>query len=560
MSTGARSQEAPREAAEHLGRYRLLARLGEGGMGAIHLAVTEGLGEFQKVVVLKELKPELSADKEFVKLFLREVRLAGRLNHPNIVHTIEAGQVDGRYFMTMEFLDGQPFSNLVSPAIEKSKIRTRLRFQILCDVLAGLHYAHELKDYDGTPLSVVHCDVSFSNVFITYEGQVKLVDFGVARVADTAHKRAGFQGKVRYAAPEQLTGGPIDRRADIYSVGVMLWECLTLRRFTAGQNSDKAIVDARLHGPEASIRALMPQLDAELVTICDRALSRDPAGRFATAEDFRKALSDYLNKIGPRVDAAEISQLMTTEFAAERAKLHGIISAQLRDTGSNAAPVQLPNVPNPDDPTTVADLSTLVESMSQVRPIVSPSATTAPPPAEPPRRSKLWIALGAVALGLSAVAAVTARSPSESLKPPTPQGEGTARVGEEAEPEAALEASEEGTSEAPQKDERAAERPPEAGAHDSSDDSGKSAPAKSAESNSTTPSSTVKSGSKTKASSTEKPSTEKAATTAKATSDKKAGASEVQAEPARAPATFGQDMAPRPKPTRTEIDSDNPFK
>src|SRR5690606_22858336 len=138
------------------------------------------------------------------------------------------------------------------------------------------------------------------------------------------------------AAPEQLTGGPIDRRADIYSVGVMLWESLTLRRFTAGQNSDKAIVDARLRGPQTSIRALMPQLDAELVTICDRALSRDPAGRFATAEDFRKALSDYLNKIGPRVDAAEISQLMTTEFAAERAKLHGIISAQLRDTGSNA--------------------------------------------------------------------------------------------------------------------------------------------------------------------------------------------------------------------------------
>src|SRR5690606_32984770 len=185
MNTGARPAEAALDAAEHLGRYRLLARLGEGGMGAIHLAVTEGLGEFQKVVVLKELKPELSADKEFVKLFLREVRLAGRLNHPNIVHTIEAGQVDDRYFMTMEFLDGQPFSNLVSPAIEKSKIRTRLRFQILCDVLAGLHYAHELKDYDGTPLSVVHCDVSFSNVFITYEGQVKLVDFGVARVADT---------------------------------------------------------------------------------------------------------------------------------------------------------------------------------------------------------------------------------------------------------------------------------------------------------------------------------------------------------------------------------------
>lgn len=536
----AEAQHEPRlgDSSEHLGRYRLLARLGEGGMGAIHLAVTAGLGEFQKIVVLKELKPELAANREFVQLFLREVMFAGRLNHPNIVQTIEAGQVDDRYFMSMEFLDGQPFSKLISSAGEKSKIRTRFRFQVLCDVLAGLHYAHELKDYDGSPLSVVHCDVSFSNVFITYEGQVKLVDFGVARVADTVGRRTGFQGKVRYAAPEQLTGEPIDRRADIYSAGVMLWETVTLRRFTSGQNSDRAIVDARLRGPQTSIRAILPQLDDELVQICDCALSRNPEDRFATADEFRRALTDYLKKIGPRIDASEISQLLTTEFAAERAHIHGIISAKLRDPLATAASVPVPREPDHDDPTTVADLSTLIDSMSQVRSIPAPAATTAPPPRDARRRT-LWLAGGAVALGLSlSVFLAMKPAPPAAELPPAglpPQRAATA----EDKPESV---SPRGEPQAPPVAFPAEKEPPPVRAELPRD------PPRAADSVAREPTRSRRGAEK--------------GTATKATGDKKTAAPQ-QADatpPTRAPSTFGQDMAPRPKPEHTGIDSENPFK
>lgn len=532
MTAEANPEPPVEDSSEHLGRYRLLARLGEGGMGAIHLAVTAGLGEFQKIVVLKELKPELCENKEFVNLFLREVMFAGRLNHPNIVQTIEAGQDGGRYFMSMEFLDGQPFSKLFAPAGQPSKVRTRLRLQVLCDVLAGLHYAHELKDYDGTPLSVVHCDVSFGNVFVTYEGQVKLVDFGVARVADTVGRRSGFEGKVRYAAPEQLTGEPIDGRADIYSVGVMLWETLTLRRFTDGLHSDRAIVDARLRGPQTSILALMPQLDPELAEICDRALRRNPKDRFATADEFRKALSGYLAKMGPRIDASEISRLLMTEFEAERAQIHGIISAKLRDPAAMAASVNAPRVPNHDEPTAVADLSTLIESMSQVRAIPAPLPDTVRPAQETRKRAS-WIALGAALFLLPIVVVLAMKSKPEVPPRAAVASEPKTRSTETLEKPATFAREEEVPS---------AAVPPEGAV----------------------PEGTAERASQTRepfAEAKEPPAPTRKAAAQKSVDKKKTPAQNAEAsESARQPATFGQDMAPRRQVDRAGIDSENPFK
>ena len=344
---------------QQLGQYRILAQLGQGGMGAIHLAVTTGMDEFEKLVVLKELRPELSLNNELVTLFLREVKLAARLNHANIVHTLEAGQVGDRYFMSMEFLDGQTFTQVIARPSPP-----RLRLQILCETLAGLHYAHELNDYDGTHLDVVHCDVSFGNVFITYDGQVKLVDFGVARVAESLAKSSGFQGKMRYAAPEQLTGGPIDRRADVFAAGVLMWEALANRRYTAGLKSDREIIEARLTGQEPKLTRVLPNVDRELAAICARALAFDPAERFATAQDFRAALTAYLAKSGPPFEASELAQFMRAEFASERARVHQLISDNLRRDSSPAVSGTLERAAGHDDVTTVADLSTLIESIS----------------------------------------------------------------------------------------------------------------------------------------------------------------------------------------------------
>jgi serine/threonine protein kinase len=225
--------EDRKPANEQLGKYRRVATLGQGGMGTVFLAFAHGVGQFRKLLVVKELLPELTGKEGFIEMFLDEARLAARLDHPNVVQTFEVGHEGGRYFLAMEYLDGQPLSALIERMRERGGLPLPVHLQILSEVLAGLQYAHELCDYDGRPLAVVHRDISPHNVFITYHGQVKIVDFGVAKAANaSALTHPGvFKGKFGYAAPEQILGGPVDARADVFSVGVMLWQAIAGRRF-----------------------------------------------------------------------------------------------------------------------------------------------------------------------------------------------------------------------------------------------------------------------------------------------------------------------------------------
>lgn len=340
-----------------LGRYRLLLTLGQGGMGTIHLALAEGTGGFQKLVVIKELREERSGDKNFVEMFLAEARLAGQLNHPNIVQTLEAAQVNGRLFLAMEFLDGQPLSELM----KSGKLPLRLLLQVLCDTLAGLHYAHELRDYGGNALGIVHCDVSPHNVFVTYDGHVKVVDFGIARAAgkDT---QGGFLGRLEYASPEQIVHAPVDRRADIFAVGVILWEALARRRFITPGTNDAEIVSARINGTEPKISEVSPGIHARLSQICETALSTDPSRRFSTAEEFRLALAQHLDSLGKPLDPSEIGALVALTFHQARARLNGLIHEQMQD--GERLDLSAPNVgPESDEfeVTRVADLRQFVE-------------------------------------------------------------------------------------------------------------------------------------------------------------------------------------------------------
>jgi serine/threonine-protein kinase len=316
---------------ERLGRYRILARLGQGGMGTIHLAVAFGLADFRKLLVIKELRTELTTNDRFVEMFLAEAKLAARLDHPNIVQTLEAGQDGERYYLAMEFLDGQPLVEILKRVDTAQSIPTSLLIQILCEVLAGLHYAHELCDYDETPLHIVHRDVNPQNVFVTYNGHVKLVDFGIAKVIDSEMcTTAGvFKGKFPYAAPEQVTCTGVDRRADVFAVGVMLWEILARKRFAPGQPTTQAI-DARLAGAEPRISAVRPDIDPELAAICDHAMHVDPALRYRTAAEFRSDLLDFLAARSSMNGDLTLADLMRREFAAERAAAHRVISSQVR--------------------------------------------------------------------------------------------------------------------------------------------------------------------------------------------------------------------------------------
>lgn len=336
MGTGASSGTGSSTAVEalqyveRLGRYRILARLGQGGMGTIHLAVAFGLADFRKLLVIKELRPELTSNERFVEMFLAEAKLAARLDHPNIVQTLEAGQDGDRYYLAMEFLDGQPLTEILK-RVDSETVPTGLLIQILCEVLAGLHFAHELCDYDETPLHIVHRDVNPQNVFVTYNGHVKLVDFGIAKVIDSEMcTTAGvFKGKFPYAAPEQVTCTAVDRRADVFAVGVMLWEILARRRFAPGQPTTAAI-DARLAGAEPRISAVRPDIDPELAAICDHAMHVDPALRYRTAAEFRADLLDFLASRSDMHSNLTLADLMKREFAAERTAAHRVISRQVR--------------------------------------------------------------------------------------------------------------------------------------------------------------------------------------------------------------------------------------
>ncbi len=397
---------------QQLGRYRLVTTLGQGGMGTIWLAVASGLGEFRKLLVIKELRWDLTRNQRFVEMFLDEAKLAARLNHPNVVQTLEAGEEGGRYFLSMEFLDGQPLSEVMARATKNPAFSLGVRLRILCGALAGLHYAHELREYDGTELHIVHRDVSPHNIFVTYDGQVKVVDFGIAKAADveSSTQPGIFKGKFAYASPEQIKGQPVDRRADVFAMGVLLWELVTLQRFARGKLTQAAF-DARLTGMEPRLSQVDPDVEPLLAEICDRAMSVDVATRFASAEEMRVAIEQYLFVSGERIDASGIAPIMQAAFAGERASMHRMIDGHLKEANYGESLVrQLRPAISPEDPTTVADLSELVESSrgaktpSHHEPDEQTPSQEVRWPESPAPNRKRWVAVG-VATALLALAA-----------------------------------------------------------------------------------------------------------------------------------------------------------
>lgn len=415
----------PLSSGHQLGRYQLITTLGQGGMGTIYLAVAAGLGEFQKLCVVKELRRDLSNNEQFVDMFLQEAKLAARLNHANVVNTLEAAKIADRFFLSMEFLDGQPLSEVMRRDESHPRRTLQLRLQTICDVLAGLHYAHELRDYGGRPLEIVHRDVSPQNVFITYDGTVKVMDFGIAKAADAGTEQSGglFRGKLAYASPEQLLGQPVDRRTDIFAAGVMLWEAIALRRFTPVGPIGQEVIDRRARGAEPRIAEAVPGVDPVLASICDRALQKNPQERYNTAEEFRLALAAHASTLGPRMEPASIGRFMETKFAAERMAMQRLIRSHLREDGAQSVirrvqgPLGAPaTADSEEEATTVADLSELIDV----------TRVSVPPPVL--RKQKHWLLIGASAAAAVAVSAIALLSSEAPAPTTTPQSVGEPNV------------------------------------------------------------------------------------------------------------------------------------
>jgi serine/threonine-protein kinase len=421
-------------------RHRLLLELGRGGMGTVYLANARGPAGFNKLKVVKRLRADLAHDLQFVTMFLDEARLTARLTHPNIGQTNEVGFDGTHYFIEMEYLEGPALDVVVRRARDAGGVPIALHVWVLTQVLAGLDYAHDLTDGAGNALCVVHRDVSPHNVILTYDGGVKLVDFGIAKAADSStDTRTGVvKGKVAYMAPEQALRGAVDRRADVFAVGVMLWQALTGERLW-GDRSDTEILLALERG---EIPAKADAVDPELASICVRALARAPEDRFATAAEFQAALEDHLERRRARVSPRVLARFVSDLFGGERAERRAAVE-RARERADSAQPLDV-EVPvlgagDPSNMPTSTDASMVNSAPGSA---VSPTRRLNTAPRGRPR-SRVW-ALGAGAtavclLGLAAGRASfasrsTPREVAASVVPRAPAGcrddaECTARAG-----------------------------------------------------------------------------------------------------------------------------------
>lgn len=312
---------------EKFGDYWLIARLGQGGMAEVYLGLSSGAGGFRKLTVVKRLHGHLCADDAMITMFLDEARLAARLNHPHVVQTLAVGEYDRQPFLAMEYLDGQPLSSILKALVlAKRQLPHEVSASIVAEALDGLHYAHELQDYDGSPLKIVHRDVSPHNLFVTYDGVTKVLDFGIAKTElQSSQTATGFiKGKFAYIAPEQARGERVDRRADVWSMGVVLWECLAMRRLFRG-DSDAAVLSASLSAPIPSLVEVVPSIDPELAAIVDKALQREVDARWASAAAMREALHEWAGKRTPGAFRKALVDLMHDVFHDEREARRTII-------------------------------------------------------------------------------------------------------------------------------------------------------------------------------------------------------------------------------------------
>jgi serine/threonine protein kinase len=296
-----------------MGRYELIHRLAMGGMAELYVARHSGIQGFERTVVVKRVLPNLTEDPEFISMFLDEARIAASLDHPNIAQVTDIDQEDGEYFFAMEYVHGKNLREVLAHAPQGLPMGMAL--SVLTGVAAGLHHAHEAVGSDGRPLGLVHRDVSPSNVMIAFSGAVKLTDFGIAKAsARTSKTLAGrIKGKVGYMSPEQCRGEEVDRRSDIFSLGIVVYETTTGARAFYAPNEFAAM--ARIARADyIPPTELDPAFSPELERIITRALQKDPKDRYATAEEMQLDLEAFAEASGHTLSTIDLAAHMREVF------------------------------------------------------------------------------------------------------------------------------------------------------------------------------------------------------------------------------------------------------
>jgi serine/threonine protein kinase len=303
----------------HFGKYFLVDKIGTGGMAELYLAKQTGLKGFEKVLAIKRILPHLTQDTEFINMFINEAKLAALLSHQNIVQIFDLGNVDGIYYIAMEYVMGKDLRTMLRKRKErKTRIPVELALTITSRMCSGLDYAHRKKDLSGGDLNIVHRDVSPQNVLISYEGEVKIVDFGIAKAASSGSEtKAGvLKGKLAYMSPEQAWGKTIDRRTDVFATGVVLYEMLTGERpFKATSDFDllEKVREAKLDPPSK----LNPEIYPELEVAVMKSLAKDPTDRYQTTSEMEMALETLIVGKGHGLSSLNLSQYMSALFKEE---------------------------------------------------------------------------------------------------------------------------------------------------------------------------------------------------------------------------------------------------
>ncbi|HEY8145507.1 MAG TPA: serine/threonine-protein kinase [Kofleriaceae bacterium] len=301
-----------------LGKYELIARIAAGGMAEVYLARLRGPMNFQKAVVVKVIHPHLASQEEFLRMLLDEARLSALIKHPRVVDIYELGCEEGVYFIAMEFIAGQPLTAVMGSGIAGRPLDPCSIARVIADAADGLHAAHELKGASGNTLGLVHRDVSPGNIMVLHDGGVKIVDFGIAKARGrlTISGVQQFKGKVGYVAPEQLSGGIVDRRTDVFGLGVVMWEALAMQRLFRSED-EKESLRAILGSEPPTPSAIRPEVPVELSAICLKALAPFPDYRFQTAGEMRDAIESFLIRVGYFREAGAIRNYMEHVFGRQ---------------------------------------------------------------------------------------------------------------------------------------------------------------------------------------------------------------------------------------------------
>ena len=352
------------------GKYQLLDKIATGGMAELFRAKLTGAQGFEKLIAIKKILPNLSEEENLVTSFIDEAKLAALLHHENIVQIYDFGNMDNEYFIAMEFLFGKDLRTIRKTAKQRDlPLGMENILYIVSRICAGLDYSHNLKDLQGQPLNIIHRDINPQNILVTYEGQVKIIDYGIAKAASQNNKTREnlIKGKLAYMSPEQANGQTIDHRSDIFSTGIILYELLAVRRMFEGETMHvlSLVRDAHYDPPEQVI----PDLPAKLNQILSRALAKDPDERYQSASEMLADVEEFAFELSLRPNARSFAQYMKElfeeEFAEEELALWA--KSKIYEAGENEKDIQKSKAHGTYDNTVVLTKEFINEKLTQFK-------------------------------------------------------------------------------------------------------------------------------------------------------------------------------------------------